>query len=75
MDKEKKDGRKNNGGHPNSRKKKKFNEVVNLSIKFDISEVKLLRERGNYNSLIRELVREYFKMDSHLTQIFDEITD
>lgn len=75
MSEEKQDRRKNNGGHKNGGRKKKFEKVVNLSIKFDESEVKLLRERGNYNSLIRELVRNYFKMDSHLTEIFDDLAD
>jgi hypothetical protein len=76
MSDEKTDRRKNNGGHSTKGKAGRKKSVLNLvktTVRFDKSELEKLQEVGNYNELLRDLVRAHFGMDSLLTETFDDL--
>jgi hypothetical protein len=74
MKKEKIDRRKFNGGNrTNGGRKKTVDNPVKVTVTFDASELSKLREVGNYNLLLRNLVRSHFKMDDLLSKEFDDL--
>jgi hypothetical protein len=70
------DRRKNNGGHSTKGKagaKAMLIDPVKLTITFNGKEAEKLREIGEYNLLVRELVANYFGLSSPLTENFDKL--
>lgn len=79
---EKIDLRKNNGGHKNGGRKKKFPDgFVMKSVKFRPDEAAALESIKNYGEFLQDFVRAYFKLDilpdempnSHLNPYFDNV--